>query len=123
MITTMPSDPTVIGLVTQGLAEVKDAVAQLSKDLHVTLRSLPNDYVPRREVERWRDERTVDIGALRADLITERKAREDAIRELCDARDAAEVAATAHRRWLIGLVAASSISIVGVISGVALHFT
>ncbi len=46
---TAPETPTVIGLVTQGLAEVKDAVAQPSRDLHGTLTWLPTDYVPRRE--------------------------------------------------------------------------
>lgn len=109
------ADPTVIGLVTQGLAEVKEAVTQLSRDLHGTLARLPNDYVPRREVERWRDERTIEVGSLRVDLAAERNARVAAIRELAEQRDADEHEReereealdrqrTADRRWFLGMV-------------------
>jgi len=110
------SDPSVIGLVTAGLAEVKDAVAQLSRDLHGTLSSLPNDYVPRREVERRMDEMTIDIGA-------EKAAREQAFRALSEASEKSALERASHWRWIIGLGATTGLSLLGVLSGVILHFT
>jgi hypothetical protein len=114
---TMPdgNNPTVIGLVTQGLAEVKDAVSQLSRDLHGTLARLPTDYVPRREIERRLDEMIIDLGA-------ERAAREGAIRALDEAREKAEGEARSHRRWLVGLGTGSFLSAAGVVAGIWTHF-
>jgi hypothetical protein len=117
------STPTVIGLVTQGLAEVKDAVSQLSRDLHGTLARLPNDYVPRREVERWRDERTIEVGALRAEIAAERTAREEAIKGLEDAHDRAERDRRVSRRWVIGTGLATAGSAAGVLFGIIDHFS
>jgi len=115
---TMPdsTSPTVLTLITAGLTEVKDAVTQLSRDLHGTLARLPTDYVPRREVERRIDELTIDLGA-------ERAARISALQALQDAHDAAALERATNRRWLIGLVVASGVSMVGVGSGVVLHFS
>jgi hypothetical protein len=112
----MPDAPTVIGLVTQGLAEVKDAVAQLSRDLHGTLARMPTDYVPRREVERRLDEMTIDLGA-------ERAAREAGDRALADAHQRAEDDRLKARRWLIGTSLATGMSAVGVAAGIFIHFT
>jgi hypothetical protein len=110
------TDPTVIGLVTAGLAEVKEAVAQLSRDLHITLSSLPNEYVPRREIERRMDEFSIDLGA-------ERVAREAAFRQISDMADKAVKERADHRRWIIGLAVGTAMSAFGVMTGVVLHFT
>lgn len=110
------TDPTVIGLVTAGLAEVKEAVTQLSRDLHGTLSSLPNDYVPRREVERRMDEFSIDLGA-------ERIAREQGLKKLEEAAEKATKERADHRRWIIGLGLGTCISAIGVGSGIILHFT
>jgi hypothetical protein len=110
------NDPTVIGLVTQGLAEVKDAVSQLSRDLHSTLSRLPTDYVPRRELERRLDELTIDVGA-------ERAARERALADLKDAADAAEAHRISSRRWLVGTSLGTALSALGVIAGIWTHFS
>jgi len=110
------ADPTVIGLVTQGLAEVKDAVSQLSRDLHGTLSRLPNEYVPRREVERRMDEFTIDLGA-------EKAAREAALKRLDEIAVKAQEERADHRRWIIGLGLGFAMSMIGVASGVILHFT
>jgi hypothetical protein len=110
------NDPSVIGLVTAGLTEVKDAVAQLSRDLHGTLNSLPNDYVPRREVERRMDEMTIDIAA-------EKLAREHAIKTIIDAAEKATLERATHWRWIIGLGIGTIMSGLGVLSGLILHFT
>lgn len=107
--------PTVIGLVTQGLAEVKEAVSQLSRDLHTALGRLPNDYVPRREVERRFDELSVDLGAERAERLR-------AIQALEEAHRAAAAARAEDRRWRWGLATGSAISLLGVASGIYLHF-
>ena len=112
----MNNDPSVIGLVTQGLAEVKDAVAQLSRDLHGTLSRLPNEYVPRREAERRMDELILDIAE-------ERQARILAMQTLSDAAKAAQVERANHWRWIIGLGVGTMMSGVGVLSGVIMHFT
>jgi hypothetical protein len=100
------ANPTVIGLVTQGLAEVKEAVTQLSRDLHGTLARLPTDYVPRREVERRFDDLIIDLGA-------EQAAREQAVKALVEAQDKAALAAASHRRWLIGTVLTVLIALLG----------
>ena len=110
------SDPSVIGLVTAGLAEVKDAVAQLSRDLHGTLSNLPNEYVPRREVERRMDEMTIDIAA-------EKLARETAFRGLTEVAEKSALERASHWRWIIGLGVTTSVSMVGLLTGVVLHFT
>lgn len=111
----MENEPTVIGLVTQGLADVKDALAQLSRDLHSTLTRLPNDYVPRREVERRFDELSIDLGAERAERIA-------AVKALEEAQKAAEGERKANRRVLWPVAAGSAVSLLGVISGIYLHF-
>jgi hypothetical protein len=108
-------EPTVIGLITQGLAEVRDALGQLSRDLHGTLTRLPTEYVPRREVERRLDELIIDLGA-------ERAARERALSALGEASEKLETERRLHRRWLIGLGAGTFMSGVGVLSGIVLHF-
>lgn len=118
----MDSEPTVIGLVTQGLADVKEAVGQLSRDLHGTLSRLPNDYVPRREVERWRDERTVELGALRAEIASERAARAEAIQALETAHATADKERRGNRRVVWLGVGGTAVSLCGVLSGVILHF-
>jgi len=110
------NDPSVIGLVTAGLAEVKDAVAQLSRDLHGTLTRLPNDYVPRREVERRLDEMTIDLGA-------EKAARENALKALADANEKSTQERATQRRWIVGLAVGTCVSGFGVVSGIVLHFT
>jgi len=110
------NDPSVIGLVTAGLTEVKDAVAQLSRDLHGTLSRLPNEYVPRREVERRLDEMTIDIGA-------EKAARENALKALSEASEKASQERANHWRWIIGLGIGTLMSGVGVLSGLVMHFT
>jgi len=112
---TAPDGPTVIGLVTAGLAEVKDAVSQLSRDLHGTLTRLPTDYVPRREVERRIDELIIDLGA-------ERAARETALRAINDATEKANTERQSHRRWLIGLGTGTFLSAIGVLGGIVDHF-
>lgn len=112
----MDRDPTVIGLVTAGLAEVKDAVAQLSRDLHGTLARLPTDYVPRREVERRMDEFSIDLGVERADRLA-------AIHALVEAHERAEADRKAARRVTWSVAVGSGISLLGVLSGVVLHFS
>lgn len=109
-------DPTVIGLVTAGLTEVKEAVTQLSRDLHGTLARLPTDYVPRRELERRLDELVIDLGA-------ERAARERAITELRETAEKGETAARSHRRWLVGTALATATSVAGVAAGIWTHFS
>lgn len=114
-MTGSPEGPTVIGLVTAGLTEVKDAVAQLSRDLHGTLARLPNEYVPRREVERRFDELNIDLAAERAE-------RQKAIEALEAARLASEADHKSDRHWRMGLSAGSAVSLLGVLSGIYLHF-
>jgi hypothetical protein len=109
-------DPTVIGLVTAGLTEVKEAVTQLSRDLHGTLARLPTDYVPRRELERRLDELVIDLGA-------EVAAREGAIKALTDAHAKAEDDRVRGRRWLIGTSLATALSALGVLAGILTHFS
>lgn len=110
------ANPTVIGLVTQGLTEVKEAVSQLSRDLHSTLSRLPNEYVPRRELERRLDEFAIDVAAERAERLAAVKALEEATAE-------AERKRVSARRWLVGLSTGSGISLAGVLSGIYLHFS
>lgn len=112
----MPDDPTVIGLVTAGLAEVKDAVTQLSRDLHGTLNSLPNDYVPRRELERRLDEFSIDIGA-------ERAAREATVKTMVEQAEKASLERANHRRWIVGLAVGTAMSALGLVTGVILQLT
>jgi hypothetical protein len=108
-------DPTVIGLVTAGLTEVKEAVTQLSRDLHSTLARLPNEYVPRREAERRLDELTLDLAA-------ERLARERAIQSLTEAHEQGDAERRATRRVVYPVAVGSGISLLGVLSGIYLHF-
>lgn len=112
----MSTEPTVLALVTAGLTEVKEALTQLSRDLHGTLTRLPTEYVPRREVERRLDELTIDLAA-------EKVAREAAIKALDEAHAKAEDDRLTGRRWLIALSAGSAISLLGVLSGIFLHFS
>lgn len=107
---------TVLALITAGLTEVKEAVAQLSRDLHGQLSRLPTDYVPRREIERRLDELTIDLGV-------ERVARETALSALKDAAEREAVNRRVHRRWLIGLAVGTAISGTGLVSGIVLHFS
>lgn len=109
------TDPTVIGLVTAGLTEVKEAVSQLSRDLHSTLARLPNEYVPRREAERRLDELTIDLGA-------ERVAREAGDKALAEAAEKADTERKANRRVLLSVAAGSALSLLGTAVGVFLHF-
>lgn len=110
------NEPGVLALITAGLAEVKEAVTQLSRDLHGTLAKLPNDYVPRRELERRLDELTLGLGE-------ERITRERALAELSEVAAQAEKERTSHRRWLIGLATATAMSGMGVIAGLVTHFS
>ena len=112
----MTSDPSVIGLITAGLTEVKEAVNALSRDLHSTLARLPNEYVPRRELERRIDELVIDIGAVKASCESSAKASKEA-------QEKADADRIAGRRWVIGLAVATACSMTGVITGVFLHFT
>jgi hypothetical protein len=105
----------VLGIVVESLRRLDDSVSQLSRDVNTQLSRLPNDYVPRREVERRFDELTVDVGELRLRADAAAKTREDRDRE--DARERATA-----RRWRIGLVLASGMSATGVVSGIVLHF-
>lgn len=110
------ASPSVLTLISAGLTEVKEAINVLSRDLHGTLARLPNDYVPRREVERRLDELTIDLGAVKAACDASGKA-------IRDAQDKAEADRTTGRRWVIGLAVATACSMTGVASGVILHFT
>ena len=96
---------TVLSMISEGLREVRDAVNLLGRDMNDQLSKLPDLYVPRREVDRRFDELICDVAELR-------KHRE---------AEAAERATA--RRWVIGLAVATSMSGIGVISGVVLHFT
>lgn len=106
---------TVLSLINDGLREVKEAVGQLSRDVHDTFARMPNEYVPRREVERRLDEFSLDLGAERAERIA-------AIQALKDSAADADKARGAARRWLIGLAAGSAFSAAGVALGVIDHF-
>lgn len=106
---------TVLAMVNDGLREVKDAVGQLSRDMHETFSRMPNDYVPRREVERRMDEFSVDLGAERAERLAALKRIED------DAKArAAQV--QSQRRWLIGTAFTAVSAATGVLGGITLHF-
>lgn len=108
--------PQVLSLITAGLTEVKEAVNALSRDLHSTLARLPNEYVPRRELERRLDDLIIDLGA-------ERAARQTAILALEAASAKAEDDRIQGRRWLISLSLGTVITALGVLSGVVLHFS
>lgn len=109
------TDPSVLTLITAGLTEVKEAVSQLSRDLHGTLSRLPTDYVPRRELERRLDEIVLDLAAERARC-------DGAFRSLKEASDKHEADRITGRRWLIGVAAATAMSAAGVLAGVITHF-
>ncbi|MDP5182189.1 hypothetical protein QOZ88_06030 [Blastococcus sp. BMG 814] len=98
-------DSGVLGFVAESLRRLEDSVARGFADVNNQLSRLPNDYVPRRELDRRLDEFTFDIAELR-------KHRET---------DAAERANA--RRWLIGLAVTGALSATGVVSGIVLHFT
>lgn len=110
------ASPSVLALISAGLTEVKEAVNTLSRDLHGTLARLPNDYVPRRELERRLDELVIDIGAETARC-------QGAIAALKDAQAKHEADRIAGRRWIVGLACATGVSAMGVVSGIILHFT
>lgn len=118
--------PTVIGLVTAGLAEVKEAVNALSRDLHSTLAKLPNEYVPRREVERRLDEMTIDIAAEKADRQSSIRAVQDAAtaaqQAVAEADTARETERITARRWATGLAIATAVEMTGVLAGIFMHF-
>jgi hypothetical protein len=56
---------TVLAMIVEGLREVKEALASMSRDVNSQLSKLPDIYVPRREVDHRFDEHTIDIGELR----------------------------------------------------------
>lgn len=115
-----------LSMIVDGLREVKDSITRLSIDMHEQLSRLPNDYVPRRELERRFDEYTIDLGDLRARLVEKRETHNADIKDLreClkaieDAREADEQQRQADRRWLIGTVIAVVGLLVTVIALVA----
>lgn len=94
----------VLGFVAESLRRLEDSVAKLSSDVNTQMSRLPELYVPRREIDRWRDELSVDLGA-------EESARKADVGRLADRLDEAErqrVAAEQQRitgrRWLIGVL-------------------
>lgn len=76
-----------------GLRRLEDSVDRGFDTVNQQLSRMPNDYVPRREVERRLDEITVDLGAERAERIEADKAQQ------ADAKEA-KVQASNHRRAL-----------------------
>jgi LmbE family N-acetylglucosaminyl deacetylase len=110
------NDPSVIGLVTAGLPRSRTRSPALPGPARHPEQRLPNEYVPRREIERRMDEMTIDIGA-------ERAAREAAFKAVADQNDNAKAERANQRRWIVGLAVTSAISTVGVVSGIALHFS
>lgn len=106
----------VLGFVAESLRRLEDSVARGFADVNTQLSRLPNDYVPRQELQKELDRLTVGIGAEEA----ERRAD---IAELRRQREAQAAEQATARRWLIGLAVTGALSITGVISGVVLHFT
>jgi hypothetical protein len=106
----------VLGFVAESLRRLEDSVMRGFADVNRQLTEMPTHYVPRREVERRFDELCIDLGA-------EQAARKADIADLKSAAAAAEQSRVAARRWVIGLAVATSMSGIGVISGVVLHFT
>lgn len=112
----------VLGFVAESLRRLEDSVGRLSSDVNGQLARLPNDYVPRREVERRFDEVCIDLGELRqradaADKAREAEEKERAAREREVARERRTV-----RLTLAGLAFTAMSATAGVVFGVINHF-
>lgn len=104
-----PENPSWGGLVVDGLREVKEAIADLTRDMNAKMSLL----VSQREFDHTRDELTIDIGELRGRL-DQGLARHDAdVKRLEEAmvaaedrrvaeREAAEQRRENERKWAIG---------------------
>lgn len=73
-----------LSMIVDGLKRLEESITRLSVDMHEQMGRLPNDYVPRREVERRLDEYAIDLGALDVRL-TEKRATHD--RDIKDLRE------------------------------------
>lgn len=109
-----------LSLIVDGLKRVEESITRLAVELHDQLGRLPNDYVPRREVDRRFDEHTMDIGELRA-RIAERWALGESevdklrteIRQVEAEREADEQQRRKDRQWAIGVAITVAIALLG----------
>lgn len=112
---------TVLGILVETTRRIEDTVARGFDNVNTQLARLPEVYVARREFDRYRDERAVeiqgglqkhdrDIAELRAAQDKEREAREkQEEQERADAK-AREQGRRVEWRWRIGLAVGAAVS-------------
>lgn len=117
----------VLGFVAESLRRLEDSVARGFADVNVQLSKLPNEYIPRQELQRELDRLTLNLGVeeveRRADIAALRAQLEEDARRAAEQARAIAAERTNARRWLIGLAVTGALSAAGVVSGIVLHFT
>jgi hypothetical protein len=101
------SEGQVVSIVVEGLRRLEDSVAQGFRDVNATLSRLPEQYVARREFDRYRDEQTLDLQQ------AQRKHDND-VAELRAAHDKAEAKRVSAHRFLWGTAIAALASLAAV---------
>lgn len=105
----------VLGFVAESLRRLEDSVARGFAEVNTSLSRLPNDYIPRQELQKELDRLTVGLGQeemeRRADIAELRRQREEDQRRR-----------TSDRRWLIGTSLATVGTATGVLAGIVTHF-
>lgn len=101
-----------MGMVVESLRRVEDALSRGFDNVNSQLSKLPEQYVARREFDRYRDETGLD-------LVTAQQKHDKDIEDIrADARDRA-AQARSLRLWLIGIGATSTIGLSGLVIQVA----
>lgn len=112
----------VVSMIVDGLNRVEESITRLSADVNGRLGQLPNDYVPRREVEHRFDEHTIDIGELRGQIVAKGAKHDLDVEALKKALDLDRERRQTDRRWVIGTVITVAALVVAVLSLVLTRF-
>lgn len=102
-------------MIVEGLREVKESITRLGADVNSQWSRLPQDYVPRREVEHRLDEHTIDIGEVRSQLIQKGAKHEVDVERLERQIHDIEAKRQADRRWLVGTALAAAAVLVALV--------
>lgn len=109
-------DSTVLGMVLDGVREVKESVQRMQTDINTRLDGLDQKYVPRQEIDARFSESQRDRQNIHT-LIAEHKARHDAdVIRLSASNTALEEKLTAARRYALTTSIAGFLAVVGLLS-------
>lgn len=107
----MAQETGVMSMVVTALRRLEDSVSRLAGDMNSQLSRLPEQYVPRREVERRFDELHIDLGA-------EQAARQAAVADAGTKVTDLERRLVEGRRWFVGLACGTGLTTVGLLVNV-----